>query len=473
VMADADGDLWHSTEADPDGHLVGIEGLGDEDPAGIDYAAVQEATAELEAREQAAIPTQDSAVPFAAPGDTPQPPPAVATPFVDEAGDPDPAILNTGVFGVPVLAPFSHWRDMPPPEYIIDGLIEHGGLTSIIGAPGMGKSSVALDMACHIATGKRWQGRKTLKTKVLYMPGEGLSGAVQRIAAWEEAHGIEVGDGLILADSILKLQASNEAWQLVGEYVMRQGIGFIIFDTFARMALAVEENSATEVGKAVERFDQVRRYTNAGVLVVHHTGKHSETGRGSSALNGALDSELLIRKGHWDTTQVEGEHGQLPGKPIELDTTKQKNSEQLDHPIPLMMCNWEPRSAPIITGPGGTVDPMQADIVLARPVAEPTIETAIRVMALIATNFTEQGVTRTELVNYLQMDAHTAQRGDAAKAWKRKVAEAVDCGLRFDLLETLTGTASGGRYIVGAGGVEDARTRYANSIIRPMSDQSD
>lgn len=204
--------------------------------------------------------------------------------------------------------------------------------------------------------------------------------------------------------------------------------------------------------------------------MVHHTGKHSETGRGSSALNGALDSELLIRKGNWDTSAAVDGNGVLPGKPIELDTTKQKNSEQLEHPIPLMMCNWEPRHAPIITGPGGSVDPMQAEIVLARPVPESVIETAVRAHHLITDSFREQGLTRTDLANYLPMDAHTAQRGDAAKAWRRKIAEAVDCGLRHELLETLSGTASGSRYIPGPATIEGARTTYAASIITAPAD---
>lgn len=476
--SDADGDWWHA-EIDDTGATTGSHMMFPEPPL------YEESTVHLDGKligtetvPVPAVPAHEitvtgsptpppppwsEGVPFAAPGDSPLPPPTPQ--FLDVADDPDPTMLSSTVFGVPVIAPFSHWRDMPPPEYIIDGLIENGGLSCIIGPPGVGKSSVSLDMACHIATGKRWQGRRTLKTKVLYMPGEGLSGAVQRIAAWEEAHGIAVGDQLLLADSILKLAASNEAWQEVGNYIIQQGIGFIIFDTFARMALLVEENSATEVGKAVERFDQVRRHTNAGVLIVHHTGKHSEMARGSSALNGALDSELLIRNGHWDTTQVLNSNGQLPGKPIELDTTKQKNSEQLDEPIPLMMVNWEARNAPIITGPAGKVDPMQSEIVLARPVPEPLIETAIRMHTLIATSFPEQGATRTELFNYLSMDAHTAGRPDAAKAWKRKIAEAVDVGLRLDLIETLTGTAAGGRYIRGAGTADDARIAYARSII--------
>lgn len=465
VATDADGDLWHN-DADG-GHLV----FETDDPA-MDYLGTTDGTGLVST---AGEPGGSVALPPAAPDmftgvgtqqATQNPaaaPPHVPTadaPFADEVDEVDPNVLNSQQFGVPVIAPFGYWRDMPAPEYIIDGLIENGGLSCIIGPPGVGKSSVALDMACHIATGKSWQGRRTLKTKVLYMPGEGLSGAVQRIWAWEEAHKIEVGNNLLLSNSIIKLGASNEAWQEVGNFIIRQGIGFIIFDTFARMALSVEENSATEVGKAVERFDQIRRHANTGVMIVHHTGKHSESARGSSALNGALDSELLVRNGNWDTSQVEDANGRLPGKPIELDTTKQKNAEQLSDVIPMLMVNWESRNAPIITGPGGAVDPMQGEVVLARPVPEVVVETAIRILTLVQ-RYPEQGLSRAEIVQYLDMDNYTASRADAPKAWRQKVSESVDRGLRYDLIQTLTGTASGQRYIPSAGTPEQARTLYA------------
>lgn len=454
---DADGDWWHAEHDPDDGVITGGHLMVDDDAAGwsTDEAGM----------DQAAEATPSVADQFTTPGGDAAPE-EHTTPFADTAEDPDPDFLNSPISGVPMMAPFAHWRDMPPPEFIIEDLIENGGLSCLIGAPGVGKSSVALDMACHIATGKSWQGRKTLQTKVLYMPGEGLSGAVQRIASWEEAHKTEVGRNLILADSIVKLGAPNEVWQEVIKHIMRQGIGFIIFDTFARMALAVEENSATEVGKAVERFDQIRKNARVGVMVVHHTGKHSETARGSSALNGALDSELLVRNGRWSTAELEdSKTGKLPGKPLEVETTKQKNAEQLEEPLPLMMVNWVDRNAPLITGPNGNIDPMQGEISMARPTPETTVETAIRIAKLIRDRFSTQGLTRAEVVGYLQPDPHTAGRKDAAKAWKQKVGEAIDLGLKYELIETLTGTASGQRYVGSTGTFEAARDQFAASMV--------
>lgn len=371
------------------------------------------------------------------------------SPYSDRVNTPDPDVFDSDYTGVPRIAPFSHWRDLPPPEFIIDGLIEHGGLSCIIGAPGVGKSSVALDMACHIATGKRWMGRTTLKTRVLYLPGEGLAGAVQRLRAWEAAHGVSLDDDLLLGNGIILVNAQNEAWGEITAYITRMQIGLVIFDTFARMSAGLEENSATDVGRAVRRFDRIKELTNAGVMVVHHTAKGSpDVARGSSALNGALDSELLVRPATWDISQIADENGRVAGRPIELWTSKQKNAEQLEDPLPLLMTNYRQDgiNAPLITGPNGAVDPMQGEVVLARPLPEPVVETAIRIRAYLD-RLPQQGATRSAIMAAVRPDAYANSRADAAKYWKQRIDEAVDRALRYGLIVTLTGTPSGARYI--------------------------
>ena len=322
-------------------------------------------------------------------------------------------------------------------------------------------SSVALDMICHIATGRAWQGRQVLKTRVLYLPGEGLAGAVQRIMAWCEARNMPPELDLEIGQPIIQLGATREAWAELRSYVARREIGLIVFDTFARMATGIEENSATEVGLAIKRFDQVREMTNCGVMVVHHTGKANPTAaRGSSALNGAVDSEVLVVA---DDERVP--HGDDWARPIRLKVTKQKNAEYDGEWVELLMTNWQGR-APLITGPNGSIDPMQGEILLARPVAEPLIETAVRIRGFVD-RFTEQGVTRSDIMAGVDMDPHTRERRNAARHWRLKVAEAVDRALRYGLLETLSGTPSGARYVPGPTGVEAARAAAAAEVMEP------
>lgn len=406
-------------------------------------------------------------LPFDLPGANPTPDAVDAAPFPDEEDDPD--ILNSDVQGVPKIAPFAYWRHTPPPAYIVEDLIEHGGLSAIIGAPGTGKSSVALDLACHIVTGRAWQGRKTLKTRVLYLPGEGLTGAVQRLLAWEQAHGVEVGRDLLLGDSIINLAADKEAWAVLTQYVAEHKIGLVIFDTYARMSLGMEENSATDTNKGIRRFDQFREHTKTGVLVVHHTAKGNPTvGRGSSALNGALDSELLVTAG-WSGDEV----ADLPGKAIELITSKQKNAELLVDPLRLCMVSWPENDSVIITGVTGTVDPLASDaFTYAPPTPEPTIEIAVRIRDFID-RVPTQGATRADIATGVDLDDYSRSRGDAARHWKRCVAEAVDLGLRLGLIETLSGTPSGARYIPGPTTRATARQTAAADAVTTSSIQSE
>lgn len=357
--------------------------------------------------------------------------------------------------GVPTIMPFAYWRELPPPQFVVDGLLEHRGFGALIGPPGVGKSGAVLDMAGAICTGRPWMGRRTMRQRVLYLPGEGLSGAVQRLRAWESAHDVELTD-LYVGNSIVQVAASQEAWAAVIMRVLECEIGMIIIDTFARAAVGLEENSATDVGKAIARFDQVRKATNTGLLVVHHTGKAGSSGRGSSALNGALDTELLLTEGQWWDRDADGPP---PGRPLELWVTKQKNAPQPEHAIPMLAVPHD--DSFIMTGPSGVVDDPLDSMVSVRAVTpEPIVSVAIRLQEY-AQRFQTQGLTRAEFAYGVPPDEHTNIRRDAKTAWRMKVSEAVDLGLRYGLIQTLTGTPTGARYIPDVTTADQARARWA------------
>lgn len=364
------------------------------------------------------------------------------------------------IAGVPNIQPFDYWRDIPPPEFAVEGLLEHRAFTSIIGAPGVGKSGVALDIAAALVTGNRWMGRATLRQRVLYLPGEGLSGAVQRIKAWESAHDMDLGGELFVGDSIIQIGASNEAWAAVVARMLKFNIGLLMLDTFARAAVGMEENSATDVGKGIARFDMVRAATGAGVMVVHHTRKDGGSGRGSSALNGALDTELLVREGAWWDDPVPP-----PGRQLELAVTKQKNAATPENPIPMLAVTQG--DSFVMTGPGGIVDdPFDAIVSPRAIIPEPVIRVAVRLREYVD-RFTQQGVTRGELAYAVDMDDYTRRRRDAKTAWRLKVNEAVDTALKYGLIQTLTGTLSGARYVPGTTTADSALAAWSrdNSVL--------
>ena len=343
----------------------------------------------------------------------------------------------------PVLAPFNHWRNLPPPEYIVDGWVEDQALSAIIGPSGVGKSAVVLDMACSIAMGIPWQGKTTKRSRALYIAGEGGTGAAQRVKAWEAEHNLDVGEDLfMITEAVLIGSKDRELWSWLADQVKAQDIRLVIFDTLARMSLGLEENSASDMGNAVARFDRLRRDGKTGVMVVHHTARGATHGRGSTAILGALDSEVLVQPPE-DEEDDDSEAGGGPGKRITATVTKQKNAadgEVLD----LTLCQRH-GSIVVADASGATGDPFAAPVLeFVRPAPETDTELAVR-LAEYLEPLPMQGATVTDMAR--DVVPSKAYRNNPS-AWRAAVLRAKDRGLATALIQTF-GPDGSQRFIKG------------------------
>ena len=80
--------------------------------------------------------------------------------------------------------------DLPQPEPLIDDTLDQRTVALLAGRNSTGKSFLALDWACCIATGQRWQGREVATFgPVLCIAAEGAHGLHQRVSAWEHSWG--------------------------------------------------------------------------------------------------------------------------------------------------------------------------------------------------------------------------------------------------------------------------------------------
>ena len=72
-------------------------------------------------------------------------------------------------------------------------------------------------------------------------------------------------------------------------------IKLIVIDTLAYAMAGGEENSAKEMGVAVDGMQKLRNEVGASILLIHHSGKDRSKGaRGSSVLKAAVDTEIEI-----------------------------------------------------------------------------------------------------------------------------------------------------------------------------------
>ncbi|HYW80506.1 MAG TPA: AAA family ATPase, partial [Thermoguttaceae bacterium] len=69
---------------------------------------------------------------------------------------------------------------MRPPEWLLRGVLERDTFALVFGDPGCGKSFLAIDWACRIATGTPWRGHAVQGGPVVYIAGEGQQGFGRR-----------------------------------------------------------------------------------------------------------------------------------------------------------------------------------------------------------------------------------------------------------------------------------------------------
>lgn len=182
----------------------------------------------------------------------------------------------------------------------LNWLIKHwltaNSLTGLFGESGAGKSFIALDWCLHIAAGRYWNGCRVQQGPVLYIAGEGASGIVRRVAAWQVAHCPVPKSQFFLSSRTVTMDEAGVA--LVDTELQWLGVMpvVVVIDTVAR-TLPGDENSAADMGKFIQCLDGIRQATGACVIAVHHSG-HADKGRarGSSAFRAAMDAEFVVER---------------------------------------------------------------------------------------------------------------------------------------------------------------------------------
>jgi hypothetical protein len=182
--------------------------------------------------------------------------------------------------------------------YVIKGLLLRASYAEQFGAPGEGKTFVALDQAFSVAAGREWNGRKVRQGPVLYLAYEGRGGMVKRAKALQRKYG-NVDVPLYIVGAALNLR-EKPGRQELGQTIaaMPAKPVLIVIDTVARALMGGDENSAQDVGAFNTAIAALIESTGACVMIIHHSGKDKSKGaRGSSALLGAIDTEIEVDGG--------------------------------------------------------------------------------------------------------------------------------------------------------------------------------
>lgn len=213
-------------------------------------------------------------------------------------------------------------------DQLIEDTITQGGLSVMYGESNSGKSFLACDMDCALASGMDWQGRRTVQGAVIYVAGEGAESIKMRVLAWMQHYGVSPMLAIVPV-SVNLLDPNADIHKLIAaakDVENRYGVPVvkITIDTLARAFGGGNENAAEDMGAVILHADILREATKAHVMFIHHAGKDVAKGsRGHSSLKAATDTEIEVTAD--DQTKIHTaritKQRDLASRGVEVNTT--------------------------------------------------------------------------------------------------------------------------------------------------------
>jgi len=174
---------------------------------------------------------------------------------------------------------------------------------------------VVIDLIMAACLGRAWAMRfATMRPlSVAYCAGEGVGGLSARFAAAAEFWGVQHLPNFHFFRDIPQLYhkagnatPANHIFRFVSDWQHRQDgpLDLLVLDTLHAATVGSEENSASDTGVVLQAARYASSQLGCAVLLVHHTNKTGTTERGSSALRGAMDTMIGVKKLSEDATST-------------------------------------------------------------------------------------------------------------------------------------------------------------------------
>lgn len=188
-------------------------------------------------------------------------------------------------------------------EYLVKGWLIAHGVTALLAVRGTGKSTVALDLAMHLAKDMDWWGIETMRNwKIIYICGEDDEGMILNVRAWAKYNdrGLPENDRFLVAKDIIKMTNKTELSVRLKE--MREWANgarcLIILDTWARATSGYSSNTQEEMDTAYENAEMVAAALKGPMIACFHPPKDGRmTIRGSAVQEDASS-------GIWELTEM-------------------------------------------------------------------------------------------------------------------------------------------------------------------------
>jgi hypothetical protein len=197
--------------------------------------------------------------------------------------------------------------NLPDPVFLIQDLIIEGATAFIYGAPGCGKTFIAMDMAFSLGVDEitHWFGKKINRHgPIVYISSEGTTDMKFRMMAWEKAKKVQINRKrfhfirqpvnfmdpahIVKLIQTIKIEVENKC----GEKPV-----MIIIDTVSRVLPGADENLQKDMTLYIQANDAMRLAFDCSATGAHHVSKgNGKALRGSNVLEGAANCAIFVER---------------------------------------------------------------------------------------------------------------------------------------------------------------------------------
>jgi len=190
--------------------------------------------------------------------------------------------------------------DTMPPDELIEGVLVNGCISMIYGPSNVGKTFLAIDLACSIATGEEWHGRKCEKGLVVYLAVESPNSVMSRCLAYKNEYKLDLENLCVVQTAVNMFSDPNvvsRITSLVEQVESERGlkVKLIVGDTLSILSTGADENTGRDMSIVMENIKKINSFTGVHFMVVHHSGKAAASkARGWSGVRACIDTEMEV-----------------------------------------------------------------------------------------------------------------------------------------------------------------------------------
>jgi hypothetical protein len=166
------------------------------------------------------------------------------------------------------------------------------------------------DLSMHVSLGWQYRDRRVQQGAVVYCAFEGQIGIQARVEAFRQTFPIETTEPVPFYLQPMTLDLVRDHAELMAAVRRQLGItapALVVLDTLNR-SLRGSENDSEDMAAYIAAADAIRVTFGCAVVVIHHCGIDGTRPRGSTALTGAVDAQLSVKRDASDRVIVEVEY---------------------------------------------------------------------------------------------------------------------------------------------------------------------